>query len=262
MNTTKRSSSRQCEGCLDSESSPSDLQPVDYLFGRLRDWDYPSGIVPVPEMIAGTAFFPSGCGLWRHALGGPLPHWPLGKTMILGHNFSKEKNYRQAMRVGHELHTPTWRALLPLLDGAVIRREHCFFANVYMGLKVAESSLGSFAGEESFKRGSESFLDEQIAVLQPRLILALGGFVPGPLASRSPDLAVWAACPVDRDGRRRCEDLDAAGPVQHGVRFGNHNTTVVVLVHPYSRAPSFCTEPRIASLPRPEGRQRRAENAA
>lgn len=230
---------------VNGESLASDLHRVDYLFRRLRDLDYPDGVVPVPEMIAGTAFFPGGSGLWRPTAGGRLPQWPLGKIMVLGHNFNKEKNYRQAMRVGHELNTPTWRALLPLLDDAGIRREHCFFTNVYMGLKVAASNLGAFTGEETFKRRCESFLDEQIAVLQPRLILALGGFVPGPLASRSPDLTAWTACPEDRHGRRRFKDLDAAGPVQHGVRFGERTTTVVALLHPYSRTPSFARNPEL-----------------
>ena len=214
---------------------PSGQHPVEQLFDRLKDIDYPDGVCAVPEMISGTGFFPGGSGLWREKPGGPLPPMPLGKIMVLGHNFGKEDDHNKARRVGNELNTPTWKGLLPLLDSVDIRREHCFFTNVYMGLTHGKSNQGQFTGDGTFKRRCESFLGEQIAELKPRLILALGGFVPGPLASRSPDLAPWTECPEDNEGRRQFRDLDAAGPLKHGVHFGELVTTVVALLHPSKR---------------------------
>ena len=236
---------------------------MEWLFDRLSDIEYPKGIVPVPEMISGTAFFPGGAGLWREPPTESLPPMPFGKVMVLGHNFGKEDDYERARRVGHERRVRTWRGLLPLLDSASIQPEHCFFTNVYMGLKLGKRNLGRFSGAEAFKRRCESFLlGAQIALLKPRLILALGGFVPGPLASQSDDLAAWTECPENRKGARefrdldaagplkhgvrfRFRDLDAAGPLKHGVRFREVVTTVVVLLHPSYRDLSLKRNPEL-----------------
>lgn len=45
---------------------------------------YPSGAIPVPEAIAGTAFFPGGHGLWMEE---GAPSFPVGGIMVLGHDF-------------------------------------------------------------------------------------------------------------------------------------------------------------------------------
>ena len=53
----------------------------------------PTNVVPVPAPIQGTAFFPGGFGLWREDVSRPLPAWPLGGVMILGHDFHSEYAY-------------------------------------------------------------------------------------------------------------------------------------------------------------------------
>ena len=134
--------------------STASQHPVDYLFERLADWTYPTGVVPVPQKkIPGTAFFPGGCGLWRERPGVDLPPMPLGKVMVLGQDFNNEKGYSKALQVGHELDIPTWRGsgrgrgLLGLLRDANISPTDCFFTNAYMGLRPAESSnKGPFPG--------------------------------------------------------------------------------------------------------------------
>ena len=64
--------------------SPGGQHRVEYLFGRLKDIDYPDGVVPVPEKISGTAFFPGGYGLWREERCGCLPPMPRGGMMVSG----------------------------------------------------------------------------------------------------------------------------------------------------------------------------------
>ncbi len=159
---------------------------------------------------------------------------PFGKVMVLGNYFDAEEGYRKSLAAGDELYTPTWDNLQPLLRSAGIHRQHCFFTNVYMGLSAGKGNTGPSPGAKNreFKQRCESFLAEQIAVQEPRLILALGRFVPGFIASLSADLTSWRRC-------RSFKKLDDSGPLKHGVRFIGDSreraTVVVALVHPSMR---------------------------
>ena len=113
----------------------------------------------------------------------------------------------------------------------VVPLEDCFFTNVYMGLStVGESNTGQSPGatDSDFTQSCEAFLEEQIAVQKPRVVLALGRFVPRFIASLSRDLAGWKKW-------RGFKALDASGPLKEGVHFGDHLATVVVLTHPSLR---------------------------
>lgn len=219
--------------------SPRRRHPVERLFNLLTDLDYPDGLVAVPdEKIHGTAFFPGGYGLWRETRGGPLPPMPRGKVMVLGNNFDSECGFRRSLLAGDELHTRTWQNLLRLLRcrSVGIRPEDCFFTNAYMGLLAGcSTNEGESPGAKDpvFKQYCESFLAEQIAELRPRLILALGTFVPRFIASISSDLAAWRRCETFRE-------LDKSGPLKRDVHFGTRGraTTVVALVHPSRRGPN------------------------
>ena len=205
--------------------------PVEYLFDSLNDIDYPDKLIPATERISGTAFFPGGFGLWRQD-GGALPPMPCGGVMVLGQDFGTSRDFRRALRVGNELHTPTWRNLLRLLEGAAVSPKQCFFTNAYMGLRTGDSSTGPSPGatDQRFRERCALFLDEQIAVQQPRLILALGLMAADLIASVSSDLAAWRK----GSGAWGWEDLYAAGPLQL-VRFGKNRearVTVVALLHP------------------------------
>ena len=101
-------------------SAPSGQHPVEYLFNRQKTLKYPASgvVVPVREVIPGTAFFPGGYGLWRGE-GTPtseesLPPMPCEKVMVLGNNFDLEKNYEASREKGNELYTDTWRNLRQL----------------------------------------------------------------------------------------------------------------------------------------------------
>src|SRR6476620_3465173 len=80
---------------------------------------YPAGVVRVPEPIPGLAFFPGGYGLWDTGPDRPLPDFPVGGVMVLGHDFHSEAGYRDSLARGRESPTqPTWRNLLALLNAA------------------------------------------------------------------------------------------------------------------------------------------------
>ena len=227
--------------------SPSGQHPVEDLFSRAKDLDYPDGLAPVPEMIQGTAFFPGGAGLWRERLGGCLPEMPYGKVMVLGQDFGSEQNYSTSFHVGHELDTPTWLELSLLLERAMITPKDCFFTNAYMGLRTGRSSTGPSPGtrkeNDGFRERCQTFLlEDQIAVQQPRLLLLLGLEVVKFIAPLSPDLTGWRRA-------RSWRNLDAAGPVKHGVRFGDGaaRAAVVALLHPSLRGPNLVKDPELRS---------------
>ena len=227
---------------------PSGQHPVEYLFSRLKDLDYPDGLVPTPEMIHGTAFFPGGAGVWREMPGGCLPAMPCGKVMVLGQDFHTLKNYRKSFAVGHELDTPTWeKGLRPLLKRGSIPPTDCFFTNAYMGLRTDACSTGPSPGTKRvnrrFRQQCQSFLiEDQIAVQQPRLLLLLGLEVVRFVAPLSRDLTTWRKA-------RSWRNLDAAGPIRHGVRLGDcaARITVVALLHPSLRDPNLAKDPELRS---------------
>lgn len=199
---------------------------------------YPSGVIPVPEPIPGLAFFPGGYGLWGTVRGEPLPMFPVGGIMVLGHDFHSEEGYAKSLRRGSErTKMPTWRNLLKLLDAAGVQRERCFFTNLYMGLRKGAATTGEFpgAGDQAFVTHCKAFLSQQIDVQRPALLITLGVHVPKVLGSMSPALAAW----TEGNGLKH---LDAVGPLQSGVTFPavpNFETTVVALIHPSLRHASL-----------------------
>ena len=198
---------------------------------------YPPGVRPIPKPIRGTAFFPGGYGLWNPNPDSTLPRFPLGGTMILGHDFHSEAGYKASFERGSEKETqPTWRNLLELLAAAGIALRNCFFTNVFMGLREGIATTGRFPGaiDPDFVAHCSRFLVRQLQVQRPSLVLTLGIYAPDMLASasRSPELAPWAR-------GKGLRHLDQAGPVRVGVTFpedlpGFH-TVVVALTHPSMR---------------------------
>ena len=186
----------------------------------------------MPERIAGTAFFPGGSGLWLPDENLELPPMPIGKVMVLGHDFHSLRGYQQSLARGVEdLQGPTWRNLLNLLKRANISPTDCFFTNAYMGLRESDSAIGQFPGSRNpaFVALCQNFLAEQIRILRPRLILTLGRYVPSLLAPLSDDLKPWYR-------RKTLTELDAAKvSLIHNVRFGANQdvvATTVALTHP------------------------------
>ena len=100
--------------------STQEQHPIEYLFNEQKKLPYCRyGVKPVPKMLAGTAFFPGGSGLWLGHSGSwytpsDRPDMPEGKVMVLGHNFDSENGYKEtkSLEVQHELDSHTWQNLL------------------------------------------------------------------------------------------------------------------------------------------------------
>jgi len=197
-------------------------------------FDLPPGVLPVPTPIPGIAFFPGGFGLWRPDITQPLPPFPIGGVMILGHDFHSETGYRESLARTRESESQaTWRQLLKLLAQVGVDPIDCFFTNVYLGLRAGSGTTGPFPGatDSRFVAYCLAFLRKQLAEQQPRLILTLGVNVPPLIGQLAPQLAPWTEC-------RHLKHLDAVGPVQFDVRFTDsttHSATVVALTHPSLR---------------------------
>ncbi len=213
-----------------------ELHPVEYLFARLEEefTSYPPGVLRVPKVIPGTAFFPGGYGLWGTEAGKPLPPMPKGGVMVLGHNFASEEGFSSSFaHLGENLKGPTWRPLLLLLELAGIPKERCFFTNFYMGLIQGSNALGRFPGARGadFVRRCQKFLILQITIVQPKLLLTLGKEILKAVAALSPDLKSWSAA-------ENLEMLDQQNNAfVYPATFANvpHSVAVVALTHPALR---------------------------
>jgi uracil-DNA glycosylase len=209
--------------------------PVRKLFTELSQWsEYPDGVVAVPEQILGTSFFPGGTGLWCED-SQEVPMLPVGGVMVLGHDFHNVAGYERSLQnLGENLRDPTWRSLRKLLSLVPILPEQCFFTNSYMGLREGNATTGRFPGSlcPGFILRCQRFLVQQIQVQRPRVILALGKWVPEFLAPLSTQLSAW-------DRLHSFKAIDSAGPLILGVSFTdvpNHECAVVSLLHPCLRS--------------------------
>ena len=199
---------------------------------------YPSGVVAVPQPIPGLAFFPGGYGLWGAVGGQPLPSFPVGGVMVLGHDFHSEEGYGASYRAGGEpLTLPTWNNLTKLFAAVGMPVERCFFTNLYMGLREGSATTCPFPGakDPAFVSHCAEFLLQQLRVQRPSLVVTLGIQVPPVVGTLSPELADWA------EGKG-LKHLDAVGPVRRNVTLRGldaYRTTVIALIHPSLRHASL-----------------------
>ncbi|HEX3549081.1 MAG TPA: uracil-DNA glycosylase family protein [Candidatus Elarobacter sp.] len=144
----------------------------------VRDYDDadPEGVRRVGDPIDGTAFFPGGHGLWR----GLEPHGPVPMlfpeecVLFVGHNFDKVAGYERSLQRGIEVvNGPTWRNLREYIAHAGLRPEQCFFTNALMGLQP-EKARGRLKTTERFRAECSAFLKDQIDLVRPRAVVALG----------------------------------------------------------------------------------------
>lgn len=63
-----------------------DRHAVELLFEKLSEFGNRDGVAPLWTRIAGFSFFPGGAGLGEAKADEPLPRFPTGGVMILGHN--------------------------------------------------------------------------------------------------------------------------------------------------------------------------------
>jgi hypothetical protein len=215
------------------------LHPAEELWHQHAPASYPNGVVPVPWPIIGTAFFPGGIGLWNPKKQYPLPKFPLGKVMVLGHDFHSETGYCESLSRGAESdNQPTWRNLRELFGLAGIALEECFFTNIYMGLRAGSATTGVFPGacDATFVSHCQRFLVKQLATQRPALIITLGVNVPAILGPLSPVLRqAWGNAQTLRDLNNESAVLTAV----NFARIPRFSTTAVALIHPSQRHASL-----------------------
>ena len=222
------------------------------LFNEQKKLYYPNGVEPVSRMLCSTAFFPGGSGLWNAPPKEALPYslqefcsffknsnpptMPKRKIMILANDFGSKDGYERVRNnpYANLNSSSTWRNLLELLYHAGIKPKNCFFTNAYMGLRLEGEDEGPSPGaadREFIKRCEAFFLDEQISVQKPCLILALGKHAIRFIARLSPDLTGWKECKTFP-----ALDNSDLGPLVEKVHFKSSKpVTVVALVHPSRR---------------------------
>lgn len=223
--------------------------PIEYLFKARKKVapDQYGKVIPVKKMLCSTAFFPGGSGLWlgrssSSKTGSNKPRMPKKKIMVLGSDFGSKDGYKKVQDNPYENlnSSSTWRNLLELLHSAGIKPKNCFFTNAYMGLRITGKRTGQSPGAadpEFVERCESFFLDKQIPIQKPRLILVLGTEVRRFITPLSSDLKPWKKW-------QSFEKLDAHGfSFIEEVNFKNsaeQPTTVVALVHPSAQwTPAF-----------------------
>jgi hypothetical protein len=174
----------------------------------------------VENLIAGTAVYPGGSGLWRgDCYEGSLPeYFPDDPVMFVGHNFGSIKQESEAQERRGEIGSDFWKILKGYLKYADVEPEECFFTNALMGLKPG-SPTGSMPSTRSYKRECREFLKTQEQIVCPRAIVALGqrarGYIEeavifAPWAS-SIGLGIQASCDT-RERHRRSGERDQSVP--------------------------------------------------
>ncbi|GMV26796.1 MAG: hypothetical protein AMXMBFR58_28270 [Phycisphaerae bacterium] len=150
--------------------------------------------------------------------------------MVLGNNWCNVASYEDCLRLRAErLNDPTFRGLLKLLRAADVDPANCFFTNVYMGLLDHASSLASFPEDAGFQARCVAFLMEQIHVVKPRTILALGTEPMAALAKVLPPLRAWLGA---RGGSRSFAEIDRANSGVVRVAVDGAAIVCVGLTHP------------------------------
>jgi|SRR6202171_1521616 len=208
----------------------SAYQP-DALWEELQRLDtYPAGVVPVPERVKGTAFFPAGLGLWRSDDLSARPTFPVGGVMVVGNNNDSVKNFKTMLTRGKEyaLTMRTWINLLSLFKRSGIKREQCFFTNVYMGLVKGPTNLGRCPGakNQQYEDWCKGFMLTQLEAMKPGLVITLGAF-----AMRF--FAKWVPAWRGVHGFRALDQHDTA--FIEGASLGQVCTNLVAIVHPSLR---------------------------
>ena len=228
---------------------------IEYLFKARKNVapDQDGKVTPVKKRLCSTAFFPGGSGLWHRPpkkmlpstlqashsffVNSKCPTMPKKKIMVLGNDFGSKDGYRKVRDNPYKNlnSSSTWRNLLEFLHCVGIKPKHCFFTNAYMGLRIVGGHTGPSPGAddpEFVERCESFFLDKQIAVQKPRLILALGEHSIKFIAKLSSDLDPWKEW-------KNFEKLDADGVSYiEKVSFkdsAEQPATVVALVHPSMR---------------------------
>jgi hypothetical protein len=188
--------------------------------------DYPKGVIPVPEQLTCTAFFPGGYGLWQEDGAGNHQNWPSGGIMVLGQDFHCEAGYQYLKNnPGANQNQPTWRNLKRRFNNTVCISQ-CFFTNLFMGLREGKLSTGTFPGanDREYVKRCLMFFHRQIKAQKPRLLITLGANVVRMLSTFHV-IAEW-------EKAKTLHELDKDGLALKQTSLFGYSLTVVALTHP------------------------------
>ncbi len=184
---------------------------------RFSGSSYPQEYVQFPRILIGQGFFPGGDGLWRdddiRKMRQPSQYtFPKNGIMFLGNDFGSLVGF--AKLKSHE-NPPTWRNLRRRLIIAKIPGEIGFYTNAYLGLRSDRDALAKALVSSEYEFFCKEFLEFQISIQSPRLIVVLG----------------------DRPSNLLHQVLEypitTSGEVVLG-KMSNFVTTIVTVTHPYS----------------------------
>lgn len=148
-------------------------------------------MVPVGKYIRGQAFFPGGDGLWRvdgmHTLVPGAQEGQIAKhgVMFIGNDFGSVTTQLASVARGYEEFTvKTWHFLRQRIVRTSIPAQMLFFTNAVMGLRRTGSNIDDIGWEsvdpntkpsERFFVRCARFLLQQVQLLEPRIVVVLGG---------------------------------------------------------------------------------------
>lgn len=189
--------------------------------------------LPVRDIIPAPAFFPGGLGCVSEAALNSASC--VGGVMFIGQDFGTVEYTENVLASGQgEAASVTWSVLLKLLSAERIDPEQCFFTNALLGLRPGTVMTGNAPGwrDPRLVEASRIALREQIRLIRPTAIFALGLPAARSLGHLAPSLAPWTTA-------RSWAQLDRLHPVRHVVpELGGHDSAVAVgaLLHPSFRA--------------------------
>jgi hypothetical protein len=211
-----------------SETSDHPVTGFRLALSRLAVDRYPAGVIPLPGIIDGTAFFSGGPGLYceRPPSVDGLPPFPFGGVIFIGNNLDAETAYLRRLAEGRphgDIRSPmrTWRHLYNILGIAGLDPRGCFFTNAYVGLVGGDTAVGRFPGADDpwFTGWCESFLRHQIEIMHPSVLVTLGADARRFVGALSDDLTPWTT-------------TRPAQPAVCAARIDGHEVRGIALAHP------------------------------
>jgi uracil-DNA glycosylase len=212
----------------------------DALFHR-PDWPAKNRhrMVPTKKVIGGQAFFPGDSGLLGQT-------FPFQQIMVLGHDFDTRNNFETACEVGHESEgNDTWRSTLALFGRVGINKEQCFFTNAYMGVRtgrypngkcVKPTGVNPSRSHKPYANLCATMFEHQIGVQQPKLVIALGTYVPPFLAKSAPaTLGAWKQTSFEKRDKDFALAIATFPAVCPDGSIGDQTCVVASILHPSMR---------------------------
>lgn len=205
------------------------------------------GLVPVPRQLSGLGFFPGGDGLWK-APGKSEPTNRKPKPiMIVGSTFGSLAELGSIPFEEDRLDSrKTWAPLLALLRTAGIAPDRCFFTNAYPGVLAGAGNIVTLHPaklDARYMKETRGFFQEQLKLMQPRLVIFLGLLGPFVLGEHILEQCGWAQMLHPSEGKiRSITKVDESGKsICPEVRITGlpHLVTLALLLHPCHRAPNL-----------------------